>query len=169
MKLFTLWKTLSKKQKIQYGLAAIFIVIFVATVIFSVIKISAIEEERIVSNQATASLTISGQPKSAQTNIVASQVVNVEISNVSVNATSTQAIISWKTNIPATSRIFYGWRRDVILRTPLDSNLVTDHSVIISDLESPKTYYYLIVSRAGSSRAISKGRFITESSAFGGR
>ncbi len=55
-----------------------------------------------------------------------------------------QAIISWKTDKPSTSRIYFeegiSGRKELLLTTPLDSLLTTDHTVITTAFKSGRAY-----------------------------
>jgi hypothetical protein len=56
-----------------------------------------------------------------------------------------QTIISWKTDKPATSRVFYEEgisknSKELSLSTPLDSNLVTEHIIITTAFKPGKIY-----------------------------
>jgi peroxiredoxin/RNA polymerase subunit RPABC4/transcription elongation factor Spt4 len=68
------------------------------------------------------------------------------VSQVKVIATDVSAIIQWTTDEPATSQVLYGPDASVANSSQLDSNLITNHSVRITGLESNATYYYRIKS-----------------------
>jgi hypothetical protein len=57
---------------------------------------------------------------------------------------SAQLVVSWKTDEPSTSQVAYdsGLGDEYTQRTNVESNLKTDHVVIISNL-SPSTVYHL--------------------------
>lgn len=66
------------------------------------------------------------------------------ISNVSLSQiTQTSAMISWNTNIPATSQLLYGTSSPQEQSTPVDSVLKTNHSIVITNL-SRFTFYRVI-------------------------
>jgi len=56
------------------------------------------------------------------------------------------AIIRWTTDKPCTSQILYGTDQQCSNTTPVDSQMVTEHSVRISSLEANTRYYYRIKS-----------------------
>lgn len=62
------------------------------------------------------------------------------ISNIVITTTSADATITWKTNEPADSQIEWGPYNKWGNLSPLDSNLVTNHSVVITGL-NPGSYY----------------------------
>jgi hypothetical protein len=67
------------------------------------------------------------------------------LSNISIAPDTTSAIVSWTTNVTATSRVEYG------LTSNLGSNLTTssyiaNHSISITGLTPATTYYYIIKS-----------------------
>ncbi|MCX6807139.1 MAG: fibronectin type III domain-containing protein [Candidatus Berkelbacteria bacterium] len=59
----------------------------------------------------------------------------------------TTAIISWKTDRPTTSLVFYGLGGAKANQTDLDSKLNTGHTVILPDLKSSTTYHYSVMSK----------------------
>jgi hypothetical protein len=79
------------------------------------------------------------------------------ISSVSVsNITETGAAIAWNTNEPATSQVEYGATISYGSTTPLDSTLVTSHSVGLSGLNPDISYHYRVRSKdASANEAIS--------------
>jgi beta-lactamase superfamily II metal-dependent hydrolase len=69
------------------------------------------------------------------------------IANVSAeNITEITAIVNWTTDEPATSQVEYGKTITYGLATPLDSELVTSHSVSITGLEPDSTYHFSVKS-----------------------
>lgn len=61
--------------------------------------------------------------------------------------TKTGATITWTTNEPATSKVYYGTGNPLDLGTALSqssSGLQTNHSVVISGLTANLTYYYVV-------------------------
>jgi peroxiredoxin len=70
------------------------------------------------------------------------------ISGLSVSyITESSAIITWHTNEPATSQIKYSKSEEAVSTTPLDSNLITDHSITLTKLDSGTTYNFTIMSK----------------------
>ena len=73
------------------------------------------------------------------------------IQNTSIsNITKTGAVVAWKTDEPATSQVMYCESEKQCLYTSLDKNLVTDHSLILSDLKPGTTYHITAVSKDSS-------------------
>lgn len=60
--------------------------------------------------------------------------------------TSGTATITWTTAAPATSQVNYGLTAAYGSQTPLDSSLVTAHSVLLSGLSPQATYHYQVLS-----------------------
>jgi hypothetical protein len=61
-----------------------------------------------------------------------------------------QIIVSWKTDEPTTSQDAYGegiGGGTYTTRTVEDTNLVTDHLVIVSDLPTSRTFHLIAISR----------------------
>ncbi|MEI6462755.1 MAG: LamG-like jellyroll fold domain-containing protein [bacterium] len=80
--------------------------------------------------------------------------VSVEASPSDVTETvsgkkTTQIIVSWKTDEPATSRVEYGENTGDVYnyKTPEDNNLKTDHVVIISNLSASQIYHLRAISQ----------------------
>jgi hypothetical protein len=63
------------------------------------------------------------------------------------NINGASATISWFTDEPATSQVEYGETEVLGLSTDLDTTLVTNHSVTLTNLTSATTYYYKVKSR----------------------
>jgi len=66
------------------------------------------------------------------------------IMNVVATPGSTTCVITWETNNPSTSQVFYDTRAQGPYRysTPLDPNLVTSHTVVLTGLTPNRTYYF---------------------------
>lgn len=62
------------------------------------------------------------------------------------NITTTEATITWTTNESASSQAEYGTTQYYDLSTPLDLNLVTNHSLTISNLSPSTNYHYRLKS-----------------------
>jgi beta-lactamase superfamily II metal-dependent hydrolase len=80
------------------------------------------------------------------------------ISEVSASdITTSTATITWTTNEPATSQVEHGETVEYGNSAPLDKNLVTNHSVKLSGLESNTTYHFRVKSRdAAGNEAVSE-------------
>ncbi|HMC68595.1 MAG TPA: IPT/TIG domain-containing protein, partial [Mycobacteriales bacterium] len=72
------------------------------------------------------------------------------ISNVRVSPNPTTATVTWTTDIPADSQVEYGTTTAYGNKSPLNSTLVTSHSVKLSSLTRLTTYHYRVLSRASS-------------------
>jgi peroxiredoxin len=79
------------------------------------------------------------------------------ISGVNVShITESGAIITWVTDEAATSQVKYERTENVSSTTPLDKNLTTSHSVILTKLDSGITYNFTIFSKdAAGNQAMS--------------
>jgi peroxiredoxin len=85
------------------------------------------------------------------------------ISEVKVSGiTQTGAVITWKTDEPATSQVMICEPAGGCTWTEPDENLATNHSVIISDLKSNITYHYTATSTdANKNQSLSEGDITT--------
>jgi uncharacterized repeat protein (TIGR01451 family) len=73
-----------------------------------------------------------------------------QISNIQVDAQINRATIQWTTDEPSTSQVEYRRQGETTWqRTNLDTNLVTDHTVTITDTElvGNRTYEFRVLSR----------------------
>lgn len=87
-----------------------------------------------------------------------------EISNLEINAiTANSAQIKWTTNEPSEARVDYGTDSTAVFAATVDTNFVTAHMVILSNLKSYTTYYFRITAKdkAGNSRSGAKQTFTT--------
>ncbi len=102
-----------------------------------------------VTNAYTAQTTIiMDEDKTITANFV-SETEPPVISNINVtDITRTSAVINWTTNEPATSQVDY-WASPGTL-TPLDQELVTQHSVLIENLDPATTYTFKVMSADGA-------------------
>ena len=70
---------------------------------------------------------------------------SLSISDVKFSKTTENtAVITWKTNVPATSTVAYGESSGYLSDTTLDEELVTTHSITLTGLDPDTTYYYEI-------------------------
>ncbi|MDD5527954.1 MAG: fibronectin type III domain-containing protein [Patescibacteria group bacterium] len=60
--------------------------------------------------------------------------------------TDTHAVINWITNELSDSRVVYGTQTGNYTLDSADTNLATDHKIILSSLASSTTYYYKVIS-----------------------
>jgi hypothetical protein len=70
----------------------------------------------------------------------------VQASNLTLNS----ATITWTTNVGATSQVDYGTTTSYTNSSPLDSTLVTNHSVTLSGLAGSTLYHYRVKSNDGA-------------------
>src|SRR5580704_4514486 len=64
------------------------------------------------------------------------------------NVSPTSAAVTWTTNMPATSQVVYGPTTDYGQSTPLNSTMVTSHSVTLTNLTTGIQYHYKCQSQA---------------------
>ncbi len=64
-----------------------------------------------------------------------------------IDVTGRSARISWRTNEPAEGQIEYGKNVAYDLATPVNSNLVTDHEVLLENLDISTEYHFRVLSR----------------------
>lgn len=79
------------------------------------------------------------------------------ISNVQAgNETGDRFTVTWTTNIPSTSQVYYGPDPRCANQTTEDTNLTTNHSVTITGLQPLTGYYYKVISRTTNPPAIAE-------------
>ena len=84
----------------------------------------------------------------------------------SSGTTSNTAKITWTTNVPANSQVDYGTSTSYGQSSPLDSSMVTSHSVSLSGLSASTLYHYRVKSTdAYSNQATSADYTFTTSAA----
>ena len=90
-----------------------------------------------------------------------SKVLSESLTTGSGENSKVQIVISWKTNEPATSQVFFGQGSgtETPSKTQENAELVRDHLLVLSDLEPAKTYHFKVFSR-------DKANNQTESSIF---
>ncbi|MBR9691622.1 hypothetical protein GOV06_02450 [Candidatus Woesearchaeota archaeon] len=77
-------------------------------------------------------------------------VSSLEISNVAAkDSTDKFALITWDTDEPADSRVFYGEDKENLALTKTDIDKTRNHSMFIGDLQPSKVYYYKVKSVNG--------------------
>lgn len=62
----------------------------------------------------------------------------------------TQALINWTTNEMSDSQVVYGTESDNYTLSSEDTNLNTNHNIVLSSLSSSTTYYYKVISTDNS-------------------
>jgi hypothetical protein len=89
------------------------------------------------------------------------------ISNVATsNVGSSSATVAWSTNEASDSQVEYGLTTSYGSSTPLDTAMVTSHSITLSGLEAGKTYNYRVKSKdAAGNLAVSANFTFTTRSA----
>lgn len=108
------------------------------------------------------------EAKSKITITVSGDLTKPIISNIQTQVTANGSIVSWTTNEPTSSKVFYS------ATTPLDINasgatyvssntLTTNHSISIPGLQSNQKYYYIVQSTdaANNSQVSAEGNFTT--------
>ena len=74
---------------------------------------------------------------------------NILINDVkAIDITNTSAVITWVTNLPASSQVEYGQRKEAKRLTSEDAELLINHAVTLSNLEPNRTYLYRAYSRS---------------------
>ncbi len=73
------------------------------------------------------------------------------------SVTSTSAVISWATNMPGDSQVEYGLTDTYGQSSPLDSSLVTSHSVTLNGLKAATSYHFRVISHDSSGAMASSG------------
>ena len=93
------------------------------------------------------------------------------ISNISVTASTTSAVVTWTTNESATSKVKYANEPLATADdkdTVVNNSLVTSHSLNLTGLTASTTYYLIIESRdAEGNKAVSTERTLTTLAAPG--
>jgi hypothetical protein len=96
------------------------------------------------------------------------QVQEPVISSVSANTvTSSGATIIWTTDEPSSSQVEYGTTTAYGSTTPVNTTLVTSHSVALSGLQASTTYHYAVISQDGNGNTSTSGDFVFTTSAPG--
>lgn len=89
----------------------------------------------------------------------------INISNVTVADVSSSSItIKWDTDIPSTSRVSYGLDDSYGKTTALNSNLVTNHLIVLKNLQANTGYHYQVSSTTpadGGSASSGDSTFLT--------
>ncbi|MEW5766146.1 MAG: fibronectin type III domain-containing protein [bacterium] len=85
------------------------------------------------------------------------------ITNLSASSTVDSARITWLTNRPATTQVFYGKTPQLGLSTTKETQLTTSHTVNLTGLESDTLYYFEVESEdAKAEKAFQEGSFRTK-------
>jgi chitodextrinase len=93
--------------------------------------------------------------ENGETDITRLHTYNLTVSNI----TSTSATITWDSDIPATSQVWYSKYPDhpPDKETPLNNTLTVNHKVIITGLSPDTSYNYLVVSSLPSGMTVYHG------------
>ena len=83
------------------------------------------------------------------------------ISDVVATPGETTATITWTTLSNATSRVAYSLTTNLNKATPLDTNMVTSHSVTLTGLTQLTNYYFRVISSIGATQYTANGSFST--------
>ncbi|MDB6029294.1 MAG: hypothetical protein JWM68_5517, partial [Verrucomicrobiales bacterium] len=119
--------------------------------------------------QTNNSGTYSVQVINAAASVISSNailVVNVpfEIFNLLPVIRANSVIVNWSTTSNSTSQVEYGLTTNLGYLSPLLTNAVTNHSILLTSLKPDSTYYYRVNSRIGSISISSNSTFYTDSS-----
>ena len=81
---------------------------------------------------------------------------------LALSTTGTEAVITWVTNEPSSSKVEYGETKEYG-STATSANLTTTHSITLSSLEPNTTYYYRVKSKdsAGNEASSTDNTFFT--------
>jgi hypothetical protein len=109
--------------------------------------------------------TVGSATSNAATLTVSAPVVGPAISSVSVSGISTSgAIVSWTTDVAATSQVEYGTTTAYGKQTTLDVNLVQSHTVTLTGLTTNTLYHYRVHSKNSSGVESISGDFAFQTS-----
>ena len=73
-----------------------------------------------------------------------------DLFNIAVTPGENSAIVTWLSTIPSTSRVEYGPTTNLGTRTPIVSQLMTNHSVLVGGLQPDTPYYFRVISTKGT-------------------
>ncbi len=79
------------------------------------------------------------------------------ISAVTPTPTTNSATITWTTDVPSTSKVFYGTTNTFGSSQPENTTLTTSHSVTLPSLTTGVTYYYYVYSKNAAGNASTLG------------
>ena len=114
---------------------------------------------RVKSRDAAGNLAVSGDytfttPNTPDT--TPPVISDVEV----INVTDTEVTIRWITDEPATSRVQYGYTAAYGFFTPLNSTLVTTHTVVISGLDPDTRYHFRVISQDATGNQAASGDYV---------
>jgi hypothetical protein len=96
---------------------------------------------RVVSEDAEGGSAQSGDHE-FQTLLAPLEITDVQVTDI----TPTTAAVAWRTSRPATSQVLYGLTSAYGLETPVDEELVSEHSVTLSGLVDGELYHFRVLS-----------------------
>ncbi len=108
---------------------------------------------QVMSENASSSLATSSDQTFLTTGAAASTATTTTatssmpvISNILANPSGTNVLITWMTDQPATSQVLWGTTPSYGAATVVDSNLVTNHSMTVTDLSPNTDYHFQVLS-----------------------
>ena len=99
---------------------------------------------------------------------VVSDTIAPVISDIQVTPADTAAAITWTTNEPATSTVAYGQTTAYEGGIVNDDTLVTEHTIVLTDLISDTLYHYQVSSADGSGNVASSTDLTFTTTSSGG-
>ena len=87
---------------------------------------------------------------SIPTDAISPEISNIQISNIAPSPATISYSITWTTNEPGTSQVWYGPTESLGNLTSLNSNLILSHAVTLYGLSPEATYYLKVISKDAS-------------------
>jgi hypothetical protein len=113
---------------------------------------------------SAASIVAASQIPGAPTNLRITGIEPIIWGVTASNVTSSQATISWTTDIPSDSRVEYGFTTSYGSASALNTTRVTAHMMTLSGLDSGRLYHFRVQSRdAAGTLSVSKDYTFTTS------
>jgi len=145
--------------KLTFALFVLFILLFAGTVLYYLFSQQGGEVPAISGPSSSPPSGASTPPPSTVSPPVISDVVVTSF-------TDRTAVISWRTDKPATSQVRYGKTDACGLATGEVKSLVTEHSVRLTGLEADTTYYFRVISKVNGAKAEVDGEPFTTKAAI---
>jgi chitodextrinase len=114
---------------------------------------------RVAAYDAAGNLSAQSSQASATTPATPDTTPPVISSVASSGITSNGATITWSTNEASDSQVEYGLTASYGSSTTLKTNLVTNHSVVLSGLSASTTYHYRVKSKDAATNAAVSGDY----------
>ncbi len=137
------YQTQQKKRTNPFVLLSLSFVVIAIIIGGTVFILNALSQETLPATSTPAeaisqpdTIPLADNPSNTDNKIT--KITNMEITSIM----ETSAILTWITDDPATSQVEYGTTDTYGLATNLKIELVTDHSVTITDLDPDTTYYF---------------------------